>query len=89
MTSRTVFKIFSSLGPGGSIVTWMEKLCRRLFPEAYDLGDPTVFKTSEEDQIRELRQEFVNELFNYKSTFERKSNSLKEEVRKEAYFELS
>lgn len=41
MTSRTVFKIAGSFGPGGSIVILMEKLVRRLFNEAYELGDPT------------------------------------------------
>ena len=40
-TGRTVFKIFGSLGPGGSFVTLMEKLCKRAFGEAYELGDPT------------------------------------------------
>jgi hypothetical protein len=41
MTSRTVFKIFGSFGPGGSFVTLVEKLCKGLFNEAYELGDPS------------------------------------------------
>jgi hypothetical protein len=40
MTTRTVFKICGSFGPGGSFVTLMEKLCKGLFAEAYELGDP-------------------------------------------------
>lgn len=41
MTSRTVFKIFGSFGPGGALVILWEKFCRRLYNEAYELGDPT------------------------------------------------
>jgi hypothetical protein len=51
MTSRTVFKIFNSFGPAGSLVTFMEKICRRCFNEAYELGDPNVFKSKEDDEI--------------------------------------
>lgn len=88
MTSRTVFKIAGSFGPGGSLVILMEKLVRRLFNDAYELGDPTQFHTVEEDQIKQCRQDFVNELFNYKGTFERKSTSLKQEQRDSAYKNL-
>lgn len=77
MATRTVFKIFGSFGPGGSLVILMEKLCKRLFNDAYELGDPTVFHTPEEDQIKQCRQDFVNELFNFKGSFERMSTSLK------------
>jgi len=76
MTSRTVFKIFGSFGPGGSFVTLMEKMCKRIFNEAYELGDPTEFRTDEEDKIKATRQDYVNELFNFKSSFERRSTSL-------------
>lgn len=89
MTTRTVFKIFGSFGPGGSVVTLMEKFCKRMFPEAYDLGDPTQFHTKEEDLIKNLRQEFVNELFNFKGPFERNSQSVKAEKRDQAYMELA
>lgn len=89
MTTRTVFKIFGSFGPGGSLVTFMEKICKSVFPEAYDLGDPTVFHTAEEDQIKDCRQEFVNELFNFKGSFERLSSSLRPENREKAYVELA
>jgi hypothetical protein len=84
MTGRTVFKIFGSLGPGGSVVTLMEKLCKRIFNEAYELGDPTEFKTKEEDEIKNARQDYVNDLFNYKSTYERKSTSLDQADQEEA-----
>jgi len=88
MTTRTVFKIFGSFGPGGAIVTFVEKFCKGFFPEAYDLGDPTEFHTDEEDQIKQCRQDFVNDLFNFKGVFERMSSSLKLENRERAYRDL-
>lgn len=87
-TSRSVFKIFGSLGPAGSLVTMTEKACRSLFTEAYELGDPAQLVSKEEELLRQARSEFVNELFNFKSEFERKTASLKEEVRQEAYGKL-
>lgn len=89
MTTRTVFKFFGSFGPGGSLVTLAEKFCKRMFNEAYELGDPTQFHTKEEDLIKNIRQEFVNELFNFKGSFERNSTSLKSEKRDQAYLELA
>lgn len=55
MTSRTVFKIFGSLGPGGSLVILMEKICRRFFNEAYELGDPDQFMALEDKTIQAKR----------------------------------
>lgn len=88
MSTRTVFKIFGSFGPGGSIVVFMEKICKSIFNEAYELGDVTQFKSKEEDDLKKLRNEFVNELFNFKGEFERKTTSLKPEVKVEAYVKL-
>ena len=85
MTTRTVFKIFGSFGPGGAFVTLTEKLCKGLFNEAYEIGDPAELRSKEEDELKKARGEFVNELFNFKGEFERKSNAIKEETRKEAY----
>jgi len=75
MSSKTVFKIFASFGPAGSIVTMTEKICKRIFNEAYDLGEAT-FSSREEGEIKRLRQDYVNELFNLKGPFETKSQSL-------------
>lgn len=88
MTSRTVFKIFGSFGPGGCFVTLTEKLCRTLFNEAYELGDPNEFHTPEEDKIKAMRQEFVNALFDAKGTFERKSTSMNPVVQMGAYIQV-
>lgn len=38
--------------------------------------------------MKKLRNDFVNELFNFKGEFERKTSSLKPEVRVEAYVKL-
>lgn len=54
MSSKTVFKIFASFGPAGSIVTMTEKICRRIFNEAYNLGEAT-FSSREESDIKKLR----------------------------------
>jgi hypothetical protein len=72
--NKTYFKIFASMGPSGSILQMMEKVCRRVFNEAYTLGDEEAFSTPEEEEIRELRQEFVNELFNTRGKFLRRIN---------------
>lgn len=69
MTSRTVFKIFGSFGPGGTFVTLAEKLIRKFFNEAYDISDINEFRGTEEPQIEKLRQDFVNDLFNMNSNF--------------------
>jgi len=88
MTTRTVFKIFGSFGPGGAIVTLMEKVCKSIFNEAYEIGDVSQFKSKEEEDLKKLRNDFVNELFNFKGEFERRTSSLKEEVRVQAYVKL-
>jgi hypothetical protein len=88
MTSRTVFKVVSSFGPGGTLVALAEKLCKRFFPVAYELGDEQEFKSEEEDQIKNTRQEYVNTLFNFKGPFIRKSTSLNSVVAEQSWNEL-
>ena len=55
MTQRSVFKIFGSLGPGGTFVTLTEKIIRYVFNEAYDLKNDDEFRASEEAEIAKLR----------------------------------
>lgn len=88
MAKRSVFKFFGSLGPGGAFVALTEKCIRRFFNEAYDLGEDDVFRAPEEAQIAKLRSDFVNELFNFKGNFERKSNSMNPLIQLKAYAEL-
>lgn len=88
MAQRSIFKIFGSLGPGGSFVTLTEKIIRRFFNEAYDLGDTDVFRAPEEAEILKLRQDYVNELFNMQGDFQRRSTSLNAIVQIKAYADL-
>jgi hypothetical protein len=39
-SNRTVFKLAGSFGPGGALVTLIEKICKAFFSEAYEQGDP-------------------------------------------------
>lgn len=89
MAQRSVFKIFGSLGPGGTFVTLTEKIIRRFFNEAYELGSSDVFQAPEEAEIVKLRHEYVNELFNMKSDFERRANSLNGLIQVKAYVDLN
>ncbi len=75
MATKTVFNIFPSFGPAGSIVNMAEKVCRMIFREAYEFGD-AVYASKEDSHIKKLRQDFCNELFNAKGSFETKSTSL-------------
>jgi hypothetical protein len=61
----------ASFGPGGAIAAIAEKLFRRLFSQGYALGDEHEFRAPEDVQIRKLRQDYVNELFDMKATFEK------------------
>lgn len=70
--SKTVFRIFASFGPAGSIVTMAEKACKRIFSDAYNLGEASV-STREDVEIKKFRQDFVNELFNMRGKFEEKT----------------
>lgn len=74
--SKTVFRIFASFGPAGSIVTMAEKACRRIFSEAYNLGEVNE-ATREDVEIKKLRQDFVNELFGMRGKFEEKTQPTK------------
>jgi hypothetical protein len=85
MTTRSVFKIFGSLGPGGSIVSLMEKYCKWQFREAYDLGNPNQFSSMEDDKLKEARKEMIEALFKFRSTFERESVSVNPTIKDQAY----
>ena len=68
---RSIFTILGSFGPGGAIAILTEKVFRRIFPEGYALGDEHEFQAPEDTQIRKMRQDFVNELFDMKVDFEK------------------
>mmetsp|Transcript_78387 Transcript_78387/g.108501 ORF Transcript_78387/g.108501 Transcript_78387/m.108501 type:complete len:228 (+) Transcript_78387:19-702(+) len=90
MAYRTVFKIAGSLGPGGSIAILTEKVCRQTFYDAYEQGDPTRVLIEEQDTLMQnQRSAYVTELFELKSNFERKSQSLNQATKDEGYVELA
>ena len=88
MSSKTVFKIFASFGPAGSLVTLTEKLCQSWFAEAYDLSESKAFSSKEEQHIKRLRHDFVNALFEAKSRFDLRAHSANPLVRLKAHAEL-
>ncbi len=88
MAQKTVFNIFPSFGPAGSIVNIAEKLCKNFFAEAYELGEAKM-DAKEDVHIKKLRQDFCNELFNIKGSFETKSQSLNPLVQFKAYVDLN
>ena len=60
MAYRTVFKLIGSFGPGGSVAILTEKVCRQMFFEAYDMGDPEREQVQEsEKKMQEQRAAYV------------------------------
>jgi len=47
----------------------MEKFCRRVFRQAYEYGDDQIGETVEQKQIKDLRENFVNDVFEMKGKF--------------------
>jgi hypothetical protein len=84
-SKRSVFSILGSFGPGGAIAVLTEKLIRAIFTEGYDLGDESEFKSPEDAAVRKLRQDYVNEIFDFKKTFDQAEPSNHDEL----YAELS
>ena len=89
MANRNVFKIFSSIGPGGCIINFCEKICRSSFFEAYDQGDPRQQPSlAYKERAAKLREEYVKELFDHRSRLERNFGSTQEDAKIEAYRDL-
>ena len=71
--SRHVMKALASFGVGGAAGVFFEKLAHILFPEAYEMEDPTYKDVREEDEaMAKQRQAFVEELFENKGTWNRR-----------------
>jgi len=69
MASRFVFKLFGSIGPAGSLVGLTEKICTAIFPYAYNFGDESQMESEIDKQIREMRKQYINEVFQFRSKF--------------------
>ena len=85
MSSRYVFKFFGSIGPGGAFSSLTEQICTSIFPSAYKLGGDEELESNMDKKLKELRQEYINELFNIKNKFERNIRSGDPDKKKEAY----
>ena len=89
MANRNVFKILSSVGPGGCIAAFTEKLCHNLYFDAYEQGDPADIPSQEfQEKSKKQRQEYVDALFERRGGFEREMLSLNEATQDKAYKEL-
>lgn len=90
MANRNVFKILSSVGPGGCIAVFCEKICHHVFYDAYEQGDPMCNLSEEqENKAKEQRQAFITELFNKRGGFERDLESFDEEKKQSAYVAMA
>lgn len=86
MANRHVFKIWGSIGPAGSLVSLTEKFCTNLFPQAYKHGDPEQFESQIDKDLKVIRDDYILQLFNFKSKFEKKKDD--ENERDKAYDDL-
>ena len=76
MANRNVFKILASVGPGGCIVNFCEKICRSSFYEAYEQGDPRQAPSEAfKQKAAALREAFVKDLFDIRGRLERNLGS--------------
>ena len=69
MATRFVFKLFASIGPAGALVGLTEKICTALYPHAYDLGDESHTETKVDKDIKKVREDYINQLFNMRNKF--------------------
>lgn len=90
MANRNVFKFLSSVGPGGVIATFCEKICHNLYFDAYEQGDPAQAPSQAfQEKAKQQRQEYVELLFETRGRLERDIDSLSETTQLEAYKELA
>ena len=81
--TRSVFKIFGSIGPGGSISILTEKLCGAIFYDGYELKDPNLEEVSAaQEKEKKERGDYVAELFQRRGEIERGILSLRGEEAK-------
>jgi len=69
MPKRYIFKLFASVGPGGSWASIVEQVSTSVFPRAYDVGNEDEIETVIDREIKKLREEFVGEMFEVKEEF--------------------
>jgi hypothetical protein len=85
MVKRYVFKFFASVGPGGSWASLIEQMCTAIYAPAYDVGNEEDLESAIDRQIKELREEFVNEMFEIQEEFDANATSDDQDAKDEAY----
>lgn len=88
MPKRYVFKFFASVGPGGSFASTVEQICTSVYASAYTVGDEDDMESAVDKQLKEMREEFVNALFDIKDEFKEAAASEDQDVKDEAYSNL-
>lgn len=88
MSHRYVFKFFASIGPGGAFSSLTEQVCTSIFPQAYKIGDEEEMESNMDKKLKEVRQEYITELFQIKNKFERKVKSDDKDQKEQAYKDL-
>ena len=69
MAKRSIFKSLSCFGPGGAFISLVEQICMSNYQGAYRLGEPAQLETELDIELRENRRDFIDTLFNEKTTF--------------------
>lgn len=88
MASRYVFKFFGSIGPAGAFVSLTEKICTSVFPDAYNYGDDEQMESEIDKEMKGVREEYIKELFNFKSKFSRRTTDTTQDEKDKAYKDL-
>jgi hypothetical protein len=86
MATRFVFKFFGSIGPAGSIVGLVEKMCTALYPYAYNYGDESQTETQVDKDLRSLREEYIVEIFKIKNKFQKNAGGENGKEKKDEAF---
>lgn len=71
MATRFVFKFWGSIGPAGSVVGLVEKMCTALYPHAYQFGDESQIESQVDKDLKKLREQYINEIFKIKNKFQK------------------
>ena len=71
MATRFVFKFFGSIGPAGSLVGLVEKMCTAMYPYAYQFGDDSQVESQVDKDLKVMRERYINEIFKMKNKFQK------------------
>lgn len=80
MATRSVFKIFGSIGPAGAFVSLTEKVCTSCYPNAYRYGDESQMESEIDKELRKVREQYIKELFGQRNKFSKRTTENEPEV---------